>query len=696
MFRKILFVALVFVCAACVPAVSKPSLATPESASPISTVPASTSTITPTVPPTETPTPTPTVAYPVSMNTPWPKPDKVIQPENIDQLVPLASWGYGLISDVAVSPDESKFVVATFTGFYIYDSQTLKISSTVATRSPVLTVTFSPDGKVLATGHSDNTIQLWDVSSPKLLQTLSFPFDESKVAPFDGVQEIRFTPDGRLLEVTGQLAFDEYVKLWEISSGKVIGAFDKISSCNLKIAPNGSEYALITPDTIQVFPISGGAVKSEHKIRNANQILYSPDGRMMAVVAGSVVNLINTADGSLIKKISGKAIEFLPDSSTTFVTSMDDGHIQMWSIDPDNAKVTLGKSFSGTGIGDAGRTKLYCGGSYNQNGAFAPDKSYIAVMKSNPPQGFHNQRLLIFQISDNSLANTILVPPDGYENPYFKVNKVLLSQGHVITLSGDFKHGGILRIWDIKTNTLLEEINPIRPALPIAFSPDNKFLASYSPNGGKNLFVRPTPIPPDIYSQQVRFNEFELALLNVAQGSVEQEYSGFKNIVDVFDASFSADGKQFSYRGTSYDGHTAATNSYEWSISSSTPVQIIQAGGQIEKTSHDNLRIASISGGRPWQTLNLLNAADRNLIKTLDGGYSVAFDISPNGAFLVSINQTSWTDTIHIFSTEDGNLLRTINTPYHDPAYVAFSPDGTMLAVAFQGMVQIWGIDPTK
>jgi len=107
--------------------------------------PTLTSTITPTLMPTQTPLPTPTLAYPVSMNTPWPVPDTVIQSGNIEKLEPLASFGYGLITNVAYSPDFSIFAVSTFYGFHIYDSQTFSLITSVATSSALLSLAFTPD-----------------------------------------------------------------------------------------------------------------------------------------------------------------------------------------------------------------------------------------------------------------------------------------------------------------------------------------------------------------------------------------------------------------------------------------------------------------------------------------------------------------------------------------------------------------------
>ena len=55
----------------------------------------------------------------------------------------------------------------------------------------VISVAFSPDGKVLASGSRDNTIKLWDVASGRELRTLS--------GHTNTVLSVAFSPDGKLL-----------------------------------------------------------------------------------------------------------------------------------------------------------------------------------------------------------------------------------------------------------------------------------------------------------------------------------------------------------------------------------------------------------------------------------------------------------------------------------------------------------------
>lgn len=66
-------------------------------------------------------------------------------------------------------------------------------------------VTFSPDGSLLASGSSDNTIKLWDVKSRTNITTLK--------GHTSGVNSVAFSPDGSLLASGSS---DDTILLWDM------------------------------------------------------------------------------------------------------------------------------------------------------------------------------------------------------------------------------------------------------------------------------------------------------------------------------------------------------------------------------------------------------------------------------------------------------------------------------------------------
>jgi hypothetical protein len=150
-----------------------------------------TPTLTNTSTPTITPTPTSIPRLPLSAGTPLPQLPEKIEPENANQIVEIAHWGFGQIGELAWSPKGNLLAVATSLGVYLYEAQTFRIIDFLESKTGVNSIAFSPDGQILAIGSGlpGHIIQIWNVESSEV-QDLEIE---------DASSHLCFSSDGRSL-----------------------------------------------------------------------------------------------------------------------------------------------------------------------------------------------------------------------------------------------------------------------------------------------------------------------------------------------------------------------------------------------------------------------------------------------------------------------------------------------------------------
>jgi WD40 repeat protein len=158
----------------------------------------------------------------------------------------------------------------------------------------VLSLAYSPDGKLIASGGRDNVICLWDANTGREVRRLT--------APDHWFDQIAFSPDGMLLAAVNH--YDEIIQLWSISDGKQVF---KLKGICAAFTPDGKSLATGGKDKLIRFwdPSKGKEVRrlAGHE-KEVRSLAFSPDGAMLASGSGDeTVRIWNVATGKSIQKI---------------------------------------------------------------------------------------------------------------------------------------------------------------------------------------------------------------------------------------------------------------------------------------------------------------------------------------------------------------------------------------------------------
>ncbi len=203
----------------------------------------------------------------------------------------------------------------------------------------VLSVAFSPDGNLAASGSADNTLRLWLATEARLLRTMqghAFP-----------ITRVRFSPNGATL-ATGSM--DGLIRLWQVNNGSLVRTLHGHAGwvTGLDISADGKLLVSSAEDfTVRIWRLPGGNLIQtiDEGMADVSDVRFSPDDRLLAWGEADGTVRLRTLSGKWLSAFKENhypalCVAFSPDSRW-LAAGFDDGTLRVWNVSDGSLLQTL-------------------------------------------------------------------------------------------------------------------------------------------------------------------------------------------------------------------------------------------------------------------------------------------------------------------------------------------------------------------
>jgi WD40 repeat protein len=549
--------------------------------------------------------------------------------QNADLAKSVFAEAFGGILSVAFSPDGKLLAMGDTGGeirlYQVADGKQVLICQ--GHKNWVPSLAFSPNGRTFASSSSDHTVKLWDATTGQCLQTLQGHEHE--------VWTVAFSPDGNTI-VSG--SNDRTIKLWSVSNAECLGIFQGHTS----------------------WVISA---------------VFHPDGQML--VSGSdddTIRLWDVRTGECLKTLQGhrdgiRSIAISPDGQT-IASSSDDQTVKLWDVSTGECLKTLQGHHAAV-----------------WSVAISPQGNLIA-------SGSLDHTVKLWDVSTGQCLKTL----QGHSGLVFSIAFGL--QGDLLASGSDDQ---MVKLWDVSTGQCLKTFSGYTSqVLSVAYSPDGKMLASGSDDQtvrlwdvntsealqtlqGHRAVVRSVAFCPTKQTLASGSDDQTVRLWDVNTGEALQILQGHRAVV--WSIAFSPDGQTLA---SGSDDRTMRL----WDVNTGQALQTFQGHRAAVQSVAFSPQGRTLASGAWDQTVKLWDISTGECKRTLEGHtnwvWSIAF--SPDGELLAS---SSYDGTVRLWSVSTGACLQTFEVCANGIVKaVAFSWDGQMLASSSPDYtVKLWDID---
>jgi WD40 repeat protein/serine/threonine protein kinase len=511
----------------------------------------------------------------------------------------------------------------------------------------VNSVTFSPDGRTLATASADTTVHLLDVASRQERDTIHLD------GP--GVMAVDFTPDGKLLAcATGnwrKSAEPGAVFLYDRDSKRIVDKLTghKKAVNSVAISATGTLLATASEDDstmlwqIDVTPRKELGHFPGHS-GGVNAAIFSPDSRILAAGSGDGSLQIWKVDtqqivANTIAHVSGiMSLAFAHDGKTLLIGSRDGG-LLFWDVD--RGKIV--KSI------DAKQGLI-------DSIAFSHDGKWFAT-------GGSNCTIALWKFDDPHEPVIFRGHRDMVYTLAFSPTEPLLASGSIDRTVKFWK-------WDQPDNGT--SLSQDAAAAGVDFSHDGKLLA----------------VAEGASATQTEQHSGSLSLWRIEDQQPRDRavLTGHHDLVT--SVAFSPDGALLA---SGSKDRTAIL----WDVARKQPLATFdehQAQVNSVRFSPDGSLVATGSRDgtiKLWSTRGQSHASQETLLG--HGGWVRSVAFSPDGRLLASASSDR---TVRLWDLATGNTIATLPGIQGACNSVAFSPDGTLLAAGSNDRtIRLWPVE---
>ncbi len=239
----------------------------------------------------------------------------------------------GFVTSVSFSP--SGKILASGAEDYtvrLWDVETRENTATLRHTGPVYSVSFSSDGTTLASGTGDNTVRLWNIATRENIATLRHT---------GLVSSVSFSPNGITLASAGR-GYDGTVRLWNIGTRENIATFKGHTGLvsSVSFSPSGKILASGAWDnTVKLWNIA--TRENIATLRHTDpvySVVFSSDGTTLASAGGGYDGNVRLWDVETRENIATlrhtdlvSSVSFSPDG-TTLASGASDTMVRLWDV----------------------------------------------------------------------------------------------------------------------------------------------------------------------------------------------------------------------------------------------------------------------------------------------------------------------------------------------------------------------------